>query len=73
MKKKIDHPRGLSPSDREKWHNLCEELFRLYSKMPIGETKRMVIAGCDEKNQENILFFFKGNLDDILKIREMLD
>jgi hypothetical protein len=69
---KKDHPRGLSPEERGEWHALCERLFDLYNKMPMKETKRKVIAGCDEKNKENILIFFKGTKEELFALREML-
>ena len=69
---KKDHPRGLDPEEREEWHTLCKRLFELYRKMPMGSTNRKVIAGGDEEHDGNILMFFKGSKEDLLKLRKIL-
>ena len=69
---KEDHPQNLSPHGRKEWHLLCDRLFELYDSMPLGKTERKIIAGCDEENGKNCLVFFRGNLKDLLKIKEML-
>jgi hypothetical protein len=69
---KTDHPRGLNPEERKEWHDLCTRLFELYEKMPIGETKRKFIGGTSEHNMDTILIMFKGSVDDVFKIREIL-
>ena len=67
-----NHPTGLCPEEREEWHKLCERLVKLYEKMPMGNTKRKVIAGWCEKNEQNMIMFFKGTAQDLLEIRKLL-
>lgn len=70
---KTDHPRGLNPDEREEWHKLCDRLLELYNKMPMGDTKRKIIAGGDEKGLGSILFFLIGTCDDAFKIRDLIN
>lgn len=68
-----DFPRGLNPLERKEWHKLCNRLFELYHKMPIGETKRKIVAGGDQLGDGNLLIFLKGNQEDALRIGEFID
>ena len=67
-----DNPRGLNPSDRKEWHSLCERLFDLYDSMP-QITDRKIISGTYEENEGSVMLFFKGDKNDVLKIKKLLD
>lgn len=70
---KNEHPRGLHPEEKKEFHKLCSRIFELYDSMPMGKTKRKVLAGCNEKGSDTCLLMFKGSPEDLFKMREFLD
>lgn len=59
-------PRGLSPSDRLKWHELGDLMLQLYDTTSHGDTPRKCVGGADDHG--NACIFFKGSEEEILLI-----
>lgn len=50
-----------------------ERLLALYHKMPMGNTKRKIVAKGDKFNGGNLFIFLKGNEIDAIKIRDFVN
>jgi hypothetical protein len=67
-----EHPRGLNPEDRKRFHEVSLELVALYRKMRPGDTARMIIGGLDEESHTVSLLMFKSNLSELMEVVEFI-
>lgn len=67
-----EHPRGLNPEDRKRFHAITRELFALYRKMLPGDTERLIIGGMDEESHTITLLMFKSDLSDLAAVVEFV-
>lgn len=56
-----DHPQALTPEQRKRWHELCNELLTLYKLCLPGKTRRVIIGGCDANDATSSLLLFRAN------------